>query len=914
MECLKCHFKNPDDTRFCGHCGESLHPSKEKPPHHEETLKVPTEELTAGSTFAGRYQLIEELGRGGMGVVYKAKDIKLNRIVALKFLPPELTCDVEARERFLREAQAASRLDHNNICTVHEVDEVEGQTFIAMAYIDGESIKKKAESGPLKLDEALDIAIQISEGLQEAHEKDIVHRDIKSANIMTTTKGISKIMDFGLAKLAECTGVTKNGTTLGTVSYMSPEQARGEKVDHRTDIWSLGVILYEMVAGQLPFKGANEQAVIFSVLNEDPEPISALRAKVPMELERILTRALSKEKKDRYQTAIDMQSELQKVKSDLETKKRGVRISKAAPKSLVGTGLKAATIIIALILVGVLSYLLLRTGEKLPRLAHPFQITSAMGVEDYPSWSPESGRLAYQSNQSGNWDIWIAPVGGGPHVNRTADYAGTDMFPSWSPDGNQLAFWSDRDGGGYFLIPALAGVPRKVMSVSSLLWSIPQWSKDGRELACVIQDAEGFFVEIVSLNTGESRRVPLPGRKGNTRFDLSWSPDGNYFAYVDAFNITPDATQLWILQVKDGVNLPITEGLFNDWSPSWSPDGKYLYFVSNRGGSMDLWQQRIGKDGQLKGSPQAVTTGIGMRHAIFSSDGTRLAYSKGRLVANLWKLPIKKDRPATWAEARQITSDQAFIEFVDISPDGKHLLFSSDRGGNQDIWMMPVEGGEIQQLTTNVAPDWAPAWSPDGMKIAFYSARSGNRDIWLMAAGGGPKKQMTWDESTETGPVWSPDGKQIAFASGRRGNMDIWVIPAEGGEARQLTVNPGNDDFPRWSPDGKWLLFRSDQTGESHLWRVPASGGSPSILNRRGAMSGRWSPDGKKIYFISSGREARNIWEFSIEDGRERRVMDLSGRRGNLGEIPLAIDGRQIFFSWEENIGDLWVVDISSDK
>lgn len=914
MECLKCHHKNPEDTRFCGNCGAGLRPSKEIPPRHEETFMVPTRELAVGSTFAKRYQLIQELGRGGMGVVYKAKDTKLKRIVALKFLPSELTCEPDAKERLLREAQAASRLDHNNICTVHEVDEAEGQTFIAMAYVDGQSLKEKIKLGPLKLNEALNIAAQIVEGMQEAHEKQIVHRDIKSANIMTTTKGQAKIMDFGLAKLAEYTGFTKNGTTMGTTAYMSPEQARGEKVDHRSDIWSLGVILYEIVTGQLPFKGENEQAIIYSILNENQEPISALRTGVPMELERIVNRAMSKEKEDRYQTAVDMQSEIQKVKRDFEAKKLDVKISKLPSKSRIGFGLKSAAIIVLVLLIAVLGYLFIRKGEKVPRLVHPVQITSAIGVEDYATWSPEIGRLAYQSNQSGNWDIWVAQVGGGPSMNRTADNAGMDVFPSWSPDGHQIAFWSDRDGGGYFVMPVLAGAPRKVITVDQLLWSAPQWSKDGKELACIVQDQEGFFVEIMSLQTGESQRLSLPGRKGNIRFDLSWSPDGRYFAYADALNITPDATQIWILRVADGENFPITEGRFNDWSPNWSPDGGYIYFVSNRGGSMDLWQQRIGKNGRPVNSPQPVTAGIGIRHAAFSSDGKKLAYSKGRLTASLWRIPIKKERQATWIDAQQVTFDQAFIEFVDVTSDGKFLLFSSDRTGNQDLWMMPVEGGEIQQLTKDVAPDWAPNWSPDEREIAFYSARSGNRELWLMSIGGGPKKQITWNEATDLGPVWSPDGKQIAFGSGRRGNMDIWVVPAEGGEARPLTVDPGFDGWPCWSPEGEWLVFRSDRTGDWRLWRVPAAGGRPSLLTKGGASYSRWSPDGKKVYFIGSGEEVGQIWELSVKDNSERPVTDLSVRRGNLGEMALATDGHQLFFTWEEDIGDLWVMEISTDK
>jgi len=252
--CTKCQHENPDDTIFCGKCGAPLKSAEGV--NVTKTFITPADKLQKGTTLAGRYKIIEELGRGGMGVVYKAEDTKLKRTVALKFLPPELTHISDIKERFMREAQAAAAVDHPNICTVYEFDEAEEKTFISMAYIEGQSLKKKIESGPLDLDEAIRIALQVSEGLQEAHKKGVVHRDIKSANIMVTEKGQAKIMDFGLARMTGGTLLTQEGSTMGTIAYMSPEQARGEEADFRTDIWSLGVVLYEIFSDQLPFKGS----------------------------------------------------------------------------------------------------------------------------------------------------------------------------------------------------------------------------------------------------------------------------------------------------------------------------------------------------------------------------------------------------------------------------------------------------------------------------------------------------------------------------------------------------------------------------------------------------------------------------------------------------------------------------------
>jgi len=318
MKCPKCHFENPADTRFCGNCASPLLPSEEISVSQTKTIQTPVEKLTAGSIFASKYKVIEELGAGGMGRVYKAEDTKLRRTVALKFLSPELTLDSEARDRFVQEAQAASGLDHPNICTIHEIDETEaGQMYISMAYYKGESLKDRIKKGPLKIEEVVEIAVQAASGLAKAHEKGIIHRDIKPANIMITDEGLAKIVDFGLAKLAGTTRITRVGTTMGTVAYMSPEQAQGKEIDQRTDVWSLGVVLYEMITGQLPFKGEQEQAVIYSILNEEPEQVRGLPFSVPSELEQIMRRALSKDPARRFASAREMAQALEELKSKL---------------------------------------------------------------------------------------------------------------------------------------------------------------------------------------------------------------------------------------------------------------------------------------------------------------------------------------------------------------------------------------------------------------------------------------------------------------------------------------------------------------------------------------------------------------------------------------------------------------------
>jgi eukaryotic-like serine/threonine-protein kinase len=331
-ECPKCHAENRDDSKFCGNCAAPLGPAGAT---LTRTLETPVQVIRAGTMVAGKYKVVEEIGHGGMGVVYKAEDVKLKRFLALKFLPPHLMDSPELKERFLVEAQAAAALNHPNICTIHEVGEDEGRPYIAMEFVDGETLKDKLRQGPLKAAAALKIAGQVAAGLGEAHHKGIIHRDIKSANIMVTPKGQAKVMDFGLAKLRGGSSLTRSQTTIGTVAYMSPEQAQGRDLDPRTDIWSLGVVLYELLAGKLPFRGDHDQAVIHQIVHAGPEPLRRSRPDIPPDVELIVGQALAKKPADRYQGMEELQEDLEAVAEGLKPLKARPR---RAPRKILGIG------------------------------------------------------------------------------------------------------------------------------------------------------------------------------------------------------------------------------------------------------------------------------------------------------------------------------------------------------------------------------------------------------------------------------------------------------------------------------------------------------------------------------------------------------------------------------------------------
>lgn len=797
--------------------------------------------LTPG-TRLGPYEILAPIGAGGMGEVYKARDTRLNRFVAIKVLPAERLADEGRKLRFIQEAQAASALNHPNIISIYDIAVDNGRDYIVMEFVPGKTLDGLIQRTGMRLSELLKIAIQVAEGIGVAHGAGIIHRDLKPSNIMISESGLVKILDFGLAKLIERDAVTEDaatrtlklrtdeGTVMGTAAYMSPEQAEGKLIDARSDIFSFGAVLYEMATGRRAFVGDSQAATMAAVLNKEPKPAREAAPDVPGELERVINRCLRKDPEKRQQHMTDVKVLLEELREESES---GKLATAAGSKSLRRWAWVAVAATLAIVAGGGGWWLSSGHQEEPPRVV---PLTTLAGSEGEPSFSPDGNQIVFSwdGEKQDNSDLYVKMIGSPTALRLTTD-AADDWAPAWSPDGRQIAFLKSGPHGGVYLISPLGGPEQKIADLRAIAG--PAWSPDSN------------YLVVVTKNRPDQKLAPEPG-------------------------------SLILVPVQGGEPRRLLTSVPDGWysSPAFSPVDRSLAFASCRGSTnCDLLVVGLDAESLPRGKPRQLTSVRTYIAGIaWTPDGRSLIYSAGSLTE---RFLFRIDAAGGGEPKRlEIASQGAYSPAVALK--GNRLAFSRSLF-DTDIWRLQV-GGKPQPLLVSTMQDSSAQFSADGRRIVFGSARSGDRmAIWLANADGAGLVQLTrGPEDYQGSPCWSPDGSWIAFDA--RGKDSLWhikVVESSGGQARQLTRGTFSSNVPSWSHDGKWIYFNSDRSGRREIWRMPFHGGAAEQITGHGGNVALESTDGKTLYYIKAFGDGP-LFAQPIGGGEEKQIVEKVAERG----------------------------------
>jgi serine/threonine protein kinase len=850
------------------------------------------------------YKIMGKLGEGGMGEVYLAEDIKLKRKVALKFLPSRIKADDADKNRFLQEARAAAALNHPNVCVVHDIKESEGRQFIVMEYVKGQTLKELIHEEPLPLPRVLDYATQIADALLAAHQQDILHRDVKSENIMVSETGQVKVMDFGLAKLKGSINLSRTSSTAGTVGYQSPESLHGREVDARSDIFSYGIVLYEMITGRLPFRGEYEAAMIYSILNEEPEPIQKHRTGLSSEILHILNRALEKNPEDRYQSMRDLLIDLKRLKRDTG---KSAPVSQVSPQENRDKGRnspgKKKWLGIGLIL-AVAIYLAVHTLNKRRGPLHPSQLeitqVTAHGKAKEAAISPDGKYIIHVMEEQGKQSLWLRQVATNSNVEIIAPSEVRFIGMTFSNDGNYIYYVSrtlDNIYGSLYKLPILGGSKQKIIDrVSSPI----TFSPDSQQLAFIRLKFNPVASDLIVFDPDRHREKILA--TAHSLHDLqpwgiSWSPDGKVIATIKS-DPRPGREPVLLegISVADGSIRPLTGRRWGSINQiAWLNDGQGLIISAadrSTGYFYQLW--RVSHPG---GKAERITPGFNNYLNVSATrDMNTLLTTRSD-----WRSNIRVTQAGKPDEAQQITSGTyAGFMGLDWTPDGKLVYGSRDF----KIWIINRDGSGQKLLSGNEPTNWNPGVSPDGRFIVFQSWRgntAGTR-LWIMDNDGGNPRQLTRGNKWDDCPRVSPDGKWVVYHSQPGGQPTLWKISSSGGKPVQLLNFISYT--PAISPDGKWIAsFASEESlpsGTMQLVVIPFSGGQPVFrfplpADDSGWNDLRWTPDGKKLAYLVQKDGARNIWTKTLDQRPPVQLTHLKNLR--IYHFDWSNDGKYLAYS-----------------
>jgi serine/threonine protein kinase/Tol biopolymer transport system component len=880
--------------------------------------------LSAGSRL-GAYEIVGAIGSGGMGDVYRARDTRLGRDVALKFLPDDLALDPDRRARFDREARALAALNHPGIVSIYAIETEGGQPFIAMECVEGRVLTDVIPKGGLPLDRLLAMATQVAGAVAAAHTHGIVHRDVKPANVMVGPRDVVKVLDFGIAKaldanasrataetVAPAQDITGEGRIVGTVAYMSPEQAEGRAVDARSDIFSLGVLFYEMAVGERPFKGDTSLSVLSAILRDTPRPLLEVNPSLPRELARVVRRCLAKDPDDRYQSAADLRSDLDDLRQASHAGELRLPASSSAPSKARSRRWTLAAGLAVAALSGLAGVAWRGSSAAVapsaPRMTFS-RLTLLDGAARQPMISPDGKWVAYVSDVSGNPDIYLQSTTGETAINLTKDSPAADTAPAFSADGERIAFRSERDGGGLFVMGRTGESVRRLTRSGFY----PAWFPDGRRLAFVsagqspTAEARGGGISelwTVDATGGEPQRVSRgdavqPRVSPNGRRIAFWAMQPN----EDFTGFANPNRDVWTVAI-DGTNpVRVTTDEATDWNPVWSPDGTALYFLSNRSGSMNLW--RVGIDegtGATTGEAQALTAPTSyVRHFSLSADGRLGTYANWATTINLARIRIDARAAVTRGPTEAVTTGPRDFQTFDVHDDGQVVLMTSVT--QQEDLLMAATGSGLSHLLNDRYRDRNPRWTLNGRQVLFYSDREQNYEIYSIDRDGGGLRQLTDTGGKRFYPVPSRDGSKVLAADITSYELFVYDardfskapdrLPALAPELRGQSFIPLD-----WSPDGRSLSGVSDAT----VWVYAFETRAYRRVGTGGASTAQWFPDGRRLLI---GRQGR-VYALDVETGAEREVLAIAGEE--IRAARLSPDGNWLYFLHGSASGDIWTV------
>ena len=876
----------------------------------------------------GHYDITAFLGEGGMGRVYRATDRLLKRSVALKVLPADTDAHPDRLQRFQREAQAVAALNHPNVVTIHSVEHDGATHFITMELVEGQSLSELIPRGGFRVAEFLERAIPLADAVSAAHARGIVHRDLKPANIMVGQDGRLKVLDFGLAKLrASDSGsspgdrttalLTAEQTVLGTAAYMSPEQAEGKASDARSDVFSLGIVLYEMATGTRPFQGDSAAAVISAILRDSPAPLREIRPDFPSDLDRIIRRCLAKDPAARYSSALDLRNDLLDLKDHPAPAEPTSRSSAAAPRRgpirFLRRGLQLTAVVVAAS-IGVFAWMKLwkhRPSAQAPALQNFRQLTSGPGIEWFPSLSPDCQWIVFAGDGAGNRDIYQQSVSGQNAFNLTPDSRDDDDQPALSPDGTQIAFRSARDGGGIFVMGRTGEAVRRVTREGFN----PAWSPDGSRLVYTLNAMElrptnydgPTGLRLVNVAGGEVTRL----YDGDAALP-QWSPHAKRIAFTRRFTAPVAQANIMTIPVAGGAVVAATTGVATNWNPVWAPDGRHLYFASDRGGSTNVWRTAIDEDsGQPLGAPEPLTTPAPFAaHLTISASGRCLAYSSVVETQNIHKLRMNPDTAEALGDAEPVTRGSRKWSSPDPSPDGQSVVFySQGQPPEGDLYIIKSDGTGLRQLTTGDYVDRVPRWSPDNQWIAMFTdRRAGRLQLFKVRPDGSDLREVPTGSYEAGVAAWSPDSQRLAVTS-TNGNLStnafiaLAVLTDRTAAPEMLPMIETGFVANSWSADGRRLAGQK-WYGQLGVMIYDLDTRRYDALTDFGEW-GVWLPDSRRVLFVSKGRE------FHVVDRVTRSARRIfSVFRDVLGPPRLTADGRLAFFSRRVIESDVWTAEL----